>query len=145
MAEKTASDQVDSGGYHHENFMEAIKATNEQFEDEYDDLEAILEGEIGFHTFFVAEGGDATRGVQTAIYQGIYDRLCEVGIDGEIVELNHGEVTPETVWQETRMQLEEFTYLPETLLEPIEERVKERVRKNLETSSGPNGLLGDYE
>lgn len=128
----TRDDHSTGGTEHHENFVDALMAAEQQFEEEYDDLEAIIEGDIGFHAFFVAEGDDATRGVHTAVYQGIYDCLQEVSVDAEIVEIQHGEVTPDTVWKETRTQLEEFTYLPDTLLEPVEDRVKERIQKNLE-------------
>lgn len=116
----------------YDNFMEALKATNKQFEDEYDDLEAILEGDIGFHTFFVAEGDDPTRGTHTAIYQGLYELLEEVSIDADIIECNYGEVTPENARKEAIAQIHEFTYLPETMAERIGDRVEDRVRKNME-------------
>lgn len=115
----------------YDNWFEMMKATADRFEDENDDLEAIIEGDIGFHAYFVADGDDATRGCHTAVYQGIYNCLGEVSVDADIVEARHGEVTPETVWAEMESQLEEFTYLSSDLIEPIEEQVKERVRKNL--------------
>lgn len=114
-----------------EDFMEGLKQNADRFEDEYDDLEAVLEGDIGFHAYFTSGGPDPTRGAITAIYQGIYDELEEVSIDAEIVELYHGEVTPETVRREIINQLDEFTYLPENLCEAIGDRVEERVEKNL--------------
>ena len=129
-----STDENDS--FAHENWFEAFRATGEQFDAENDDLEAILEGDIGFHAFFAADADDPTRGVQTAIYQGIYDKLNELHVDADIVRLQHGEVTPETVWLTLRDQLEEFTYLSEPMLLSIEERVKERVEKNLDGGGG---------
>ena len=134
-----------TGSAEHENFLEALKATNRQFEDEYDDLETIIAGDIGFHSFFIAEGDDPTRGTHTAIYHGIYELMEEVSVDADIVEFHHGDVTPETVWKETRRQMEEYSYIPETMLDPIEDKVKKRVRKNLKKNDHSGPSLGDFE
>ena len=117
--------------YPHDNFMDALKATNQQFRDEYDDLEAILEGDIGFHAFFVAEGDDPTRGANTAIFQGLFELLEEIDIDATIIEHNYGEVTPETARKEAIAQINEFTYLPDRMAETIGDAVEERVRNNM--------------
>lgn len=130
-----------------DNFMDGLKQNAARFEDEYDDLEAIIEGEIGFHAYFTSGGPDPTRGVMTAIYQGLYDVLEEVSIDAEIVEIHYGEVTPETTRKAVEDQLHEYTYLPENITDAIGDRVEKRVEKNLEQqpSDGPDGRLSDYE
>lgn len=117
-----------------QNWMDGLLWLDDKFQEENEDLEAILEGDLGFHAFFTRGGPDPTRGVQTAVYQGIYDQIQELSVDEEIVEMHYGELTPETVWQAVEDQIHEFTYLPESLFDPIEERVKERVEKNLESS-----------
>jgi len=113
------------------NWFEMLKATADRFEEENEDLEAILEGEMGFHAYFVA-GEDPTRGCNTALFQGFYDVIEEVSVDADMVEINHGEVTPETVWIEYRRQLNEHTYLSEEMESALEQRVKRRVEKNLD-------------
>lgn len=108
--------------------------TANRFEEENDDLEAILEGRIGFHSFFVADGDDPTRGARTAIYAGIMDSIDELHIDADIVEAHNGEVTPEAVADEVVGQMEQNIglYLDDMLRENIHERVEKRVRKNME-------------
>jgi len=121
-----------------DSWFDMFKATTQRFEDENDDLEAILEGDVGFHAYFVADGGDDTRGCHTAVYQGLYETLNEISVDAEIVESRYGEVTPKTVWKEMESQIDEYAYLPSEVREPIEKRVKERVRKN-QKNSLPDG------
>jgi len=120
--------------YPHENWFEALKSTGQQFEAENDDLEAVLEGDIGFHAFFIAEGDDATRGAMTAVYQALYDTLEEMHVDADIVEHRCGEVTPEAVADEIINQIEHENgvYLSDHFRENIRERVEKRVRKNIE-------------
>lgn len=119
----------------HDSWFEMLQATANRFEDENDDLEAIIEGDIGFHAYFVAEGDDPTRGVHTAIIQGFNEAIQEVTIDADIVDINRGNVTPETVREEAMAQLNEFVYLPENIRESIGDHVEERVQKNMEASS----------
>mgnify|MGYP000730534264 CR=1 FL=1 len=114
-----------------ESWLGKLRATTDRFEEENDDLEAILEGDMGFHAYF-AVGEDPTRGCTTALFQGFYEVIEEVSVDAEIVEINHGEVTPETVWAEFRSQLHEHTYLSDEMESALEKRVKRRVQKNLE-------------
>lgn len=118
----------------HDNWLDALKGCAEQFEAENDDLEAILEGDIGFHALFVAEGDDPTRGVKTALYQALYDTLQEVHIDADIVDINRGSVTPETVAEEMVDQIEHEhgVYLSDHLRDNIRNRVITRVQENLE-------------
>ena len=125
MSESTSS------GDRYDNWMQLLQATAARFEEENDDLEALLEGDIGFHAYFTV-GDDPTRGVQTAIFQGVYEALEEVSFDADLVEMRHGEVTPETVWQEVDDQINEHAYISEGLRDPIRERVKRRVGRNLE-------------
>ena len=122
---------TDGGPESEKNWMQSLLGAASQFEEEHDDLEVILEGAIGFHTFYVADGDDPTRGVKTALYSGLNDLLEEVSVDADTVRLNHGAVTPETVRRETMDQITEFTYVPESLAESIGESVEERVRQNL--------------
>ena len=119
------SDDNDMGWY------DSLLKAAEQFEDENNDLEAVLEGTIGFHTFYVAEGDDPTRGVQTAVYQGLYDSLEEMHVDKDTVQIDYGEVTPETVWQTVEGELDRHMYIPDSLRENIEQRVKSQVEDNL--------------
>jgi hypothetical protein len=113
-------------------FYDLTKQANDRFKEEYDDAEAIFEGTIGFHAFFNADDDDPTRGIHTAIYQGLFNEFQEVSVDADTVEINHGEVTPETARAELINQLHEFTYLPENLVEAIGEQAEKRVRENLE-------------
>ncbi len=146
VALETDGGAVAKADYPHDSWFDAIKSTSKQFEDENDDLEVLLEGSIGFHTFFVAEGSDPTRGVQTAIFQGLGDLIEEVHIDREIVEHRNGEVTPETVRKEVENQLDEHAYFSSEMREAIGARVEERVEKNLETVDMTDSEnLGDYE
>ncbi|KKF39899.1 hypothetical protein FK85_24845 [Halorubrum saccharovorum] len=46
MSESTASDD------RYDNWMQMLQATAARFEEENDDLEALLEGDIGFHAYF---------------------------------------------------------------------------------------------
>ncbi|GGL25943.1 hypothetical protein GCM10009037_06960 [Halarchaeum grantii] len=108
-----------------------LKATADRFEEENDDLEAILEGDMGFHAYFVANGEDPTRGTHTAVFQGIYDVIEEVSVDAEIVEIRRGEVTPESVREEVLAQLDEHAHFSRDLREAIGDRVEKRVRKNM--------------
>jgi len=112
--------------------MEALKTCARQFEAENGDLEAILEGHIGFHAFHTSNGESDTRGVQTAIYQALYDCLEELHIDDDIVNQNKGEVTPQTVSDEVLDQLEYFggLYINGRLEQAVADRVQERVRRN---------------
>jgi|GEM_PF-6480091 len=120
----------------HDNWLEALKATGEQFDAENDDLEAILEGDIGFHTFFAADADDPTRGVETAIHQAVNDTFEELFIDAEGVEISHGEVTPESVAEEVLAQIEGNIgqYLSDPLRANIRERVEKRVEANQSSS-----------
>jgi hypothetical protein len=113
-------------------FYDLTKQANDRFREEHDDAEAIFEGTIGFHAFFNADADDPTRGIHTAIYQGIFNELQEVSVDADIVRINHDEVTPETARAELINQLHEFTYLPENLVEAIGDAAENRVRENLE-------------
>lgn len=127
-------------------WFDGIKDVADQFEEENTDLEAVLEGDIGFHTFFVAEGSDPTRGVRTAMYAGLMELFEEVHIDREMVEMRHGEVTPRTVRRELENQLDEHAYLSQEMRDAIGEKVEERVEKNLKTVDMTDSEdLGDYE
>ena len=115
----------------YDNWIQMLQATAARFEEENDDLEALLDGAIGFHTYFTV-GDDPTRGTQAAIYQGVYEALEEVSLNAGLVEMRRGEVTPETVWQEVDDQINEHAYLSDDLRDPIRERVKQRVERNLQ-------------
>jgi len=119
-------------GHPYDSWFDGIKGVADQFEDDNDDLEAELWGDIGFHTFFVADGEDPTRGVKTAIYSAFAEAIEEVHIDAEIVEMRYGEVTPETVRESVIDQMEEHTYIPSELRAAIGEAIEKRVAKNME-------------
>lgn len=124
--------------FHHENWYEALKGTAKQFEYENDDLESILGGNIGFHCFFVADGDDPTRGVQTAVYQALFEMLEEVHIDAELVEHNQGEVTPRSVAVELIGQIEYNAglYLSDRFKEELYEKIENRIERNMEVTAG---------
>jgi hypothetical protein len=116
----------------HETWFEAFKESTRQFAAETEDLEAILEGDAGFHAFFHTEGVDVTRGAHTAIYQGLYDALEELYVDEELVELRRGEVTPEAVADEVIEQVtrEYGVRLGERVEGNVRDRITRRVEKN---------------
>jgi hypothetical protein len=116
----------------HEDWVEALKTCARQFDAENGDLEAVLDGSIGFHAFHTGNGETETRGVQTAIYRALYDCLEELHIDDDIVEQNKGEVTPQTVSDEVLDQLEYFggLYVNDRLEQAVTKRVAEQVRRN---------------
>jgi hypothetical protein len=117
-----------------ENFFEGLQINAQRFEDNNDDLEAILEGDIGFHAYFTSGGPDPTRGAITAIFQGIFEVIEEVSVDEELVEIHQGEVTPESVRKEVMSQIDEHGYLGEQFRDAIANSVEERVRRNLEAA-----------
>lgn len=131
----SGSEDEGAGEPQPETFLDGLKQNADRFEENNEDLEAIIEGDIGFHAYFTSGGPDPTRGCQTAIFQGVYDELEEFHLDAEVVELNQGEVTPQTARREAIEQLQKFTYLPENLVESIGDRIETRVRKNLDQQS----------
>jgi len=133
--DKEAREDDDAEVEQFDNWFEMLQATVDRFEEENDDLEATLAGDIGFHSYFVADGDDPTRGSHTAIYQAIHETLEGVSVDADIVEAQRGEVTPETVSEEMMAQIDEFTYIPGELRDAIGEKVQERVRKNMEAGA----------
>ncbi|WP_311171827.1 hypothetical protein [Halobellus ordinarius] len=133
---ETSADSTDD--FRHDTWFDAFKASTRQFAAETEDLEAILAGDAGFHTFFHTEGVDVTRGVQTAIYQGLYDTLEELYVDEELVEQRHGECTPEAVADEVIEQIthEHGVSLSDHVEETIRDRVTGRVRDNIDNRGG---------
>jgi len=119
-------------------WFEMLEATADQFEAEYDDLEAILAGDIGFHCYFVADGDNVCRGATTAVFQALSERMEELHIDDETVKYNQGAVSPTAVADEVLSQLEAHTGLGlgEWTREMIREQVESRVRKNMDSDDG---------
>lgn len=70
--------------------------------------EAALWGDLGYHTFFNPSRSDYGIGTTTAMHVAFEQTVEELFLDADIVEDNHGEVTPETVAAEAENQLDSF-------------------------------------
>ena len=132
----SADDEVPE--FRYESWFDAFQASTRQFAAENEDLEAILEGDAGFHAFVHTEGVDVTRGAHTAVYQALYDVLEDLYVDEELVALRWNEVTPETVAEEIISQIadDHGVFLSEHVEAAIRDRVQDRVRTNQRQQDG---------
>lgn len=90
--------------------LDLLSDANEQFQTDSDLGEVILQGPIGFHSFYDNEEADEylTTGDTTLLHRA-FDRVIEeIHLDEETVEESWGEVTPETVGKEVERQLDEY-------------------------------------
>lgn len=101
-----------------------------------------LSGPIGFHAYYSSHPDDPLTGASTAALHAAFESVTEeLWIDDETVEREHGEVTPETIATETRLQLEEFVGLSPYVSDRLEEemldflRTEERQRDRLRTEN----------
>ncbi len=135
---RLVTDGGEQTDFAYDTWYDTFQASVQQFDAENGDLEAILDGDAGFHAYFHANGSDVTRGVHTAIYQALYDTLDEFYVDEELVEMRRGEVTPHAVAAEVIEQIshEHGVYLSEHVEENIRDRVAQRVETNLEDRGG---------
>lgn len=76
---------------------------------ERDDLgEMTFIGDVGFHTFFNPNRCSFQIGPTTALHMAFEETIEELWLDDDIVRDNQGEVTPETIADEARLQMENF-------------------------------------
>jgi len=70
--------------------------------------EIMFVGRLGFHTFYDYEDDALTAGMTTVLHQAFESTCEELWLDEDIIRDNHGEVTPETVATEFKMQFDQF-------------------------------------
>jgi hypothetical protein len=90
--------------------IDEVEQLNEQFQSEASYGGVSLNGIAGFHSLFNHDAGINFAG-HTALHAALDEVLMEVALDPDIVEQNHGEVTPEAMAEDLQEQLTQFTQI----------------------------------
>lgn len=107
-----SDDATEDGGAEQDESMLPYEDRLKEITDEIRERDQLGEvaywGDIGFHTFYNPSRADHVVGTMTALHIAFEETVEELWLDPDIVEDNHGEVTPETVAHETELQIEDF-------------------------------------
>lgn len=88
--------------------QDILQEASEEFQEH--DLGAMtLYGKMGLHTLYAHDAQDFEAAFETAFLKALSETFEDLWVEADIVEEQHGEVTPETVATETVDQIHELT------------------------------------
>jgi len=86
-----------------------------------------VNGIAGYHSLFNHDDGIG-HAAPTALHAALDDVLVEIMLDPELIEQNHGEVTPETMAEELRLQLDDLTMMGPRFADRLCDRFEEELQ-----------------
>jgi len=122
--------------------QERLAAMSEEIRERDSLGEVAFRGGLGYHTFFNPPRTDFGIGIETAMHFALQKTVSEVWLDAGIVEDNQGELSPEAVADEAKLQLEEFVgrrfydVFRDNLEDALEEWWRDPGQKTLATDGG---------
>lgn len=107
--------------------IDEVEQLNEQFQSEASYGGVSVNGIAGHHSLFNHEKGIRFAG-HTALHAALDEVLMEVALDPDIVEQNHGEVTPATMAEELEEQLTHFTQVGDRFAHRLSQQFESKLR-----------------
>ncbi len=113
--------------------IDLLQEADDTFQTDSDLGEMVLQGRIGFHSFYDVEESEEylTTGDTTLLHRAFDEVAEEIHLDEDCVRERYGEVTPETVALEVEMQLDEFVAYRFTgrMADEVQRLLEERERE----------------